>query len=580
MVKNGEKVNSTVKWLLAVPGRKKWYVVLLILLNAVNGATGVFYALLLRNIVDSAVSGNTPAFWRCSIMIAALVLFQLGVAALSRWLNVLSKSEIENLFKKRLTENILKKDYASVTGVHTAEWLNRLTNDTDVVAKAYTEILPGLIGMIVRLVSALVMIIALDYRFAFILIPGGIALILVTYAFRGKLKKLHKNIQEKDGRLRVFLQEHLGSLMIVKSFSAEERTLAEAGEHMEEHKQARLKRNRLSNLAAFGLGVAVHGMYLIGVVYCAYGILHGIVTYGTLTAIMQLISQVQAPFTNISGYLPRYYAMLASAERLMEVERLAPDMRGKAVSKEEAQRFYRGELSSFGLKNASFTYPFRDDEKEAGPSPSVLSDFSISIGRGEYVAFTGHSGCGKSTVLKLLMCMYKPDGGSGFIRTASGAELPLTPEWRSLFAYVPQGNQLMTGTLREVVSIGDPSSVGDDEKLTQALDIACAGDFLAELSAGLDTPLGERGSGLSEGQMQRVAIARALFSGAPVLLLDEATSALDENTEKRLLMNLRSLTDKTVIIVTHRPAALSICDRVIAFSEGGAAEHTAAVHCD
>lgn len=571
MFKKGEKVNSTIRWLLAVPGRKKWYVAILVLLNAINGATGVFYALLLRNIVDSAVAGDTASFWRYSVLIVLLVLFQLGVSALSRWLIVLSRSELENIFKKRLAENILRKDYASVTGVHTGEWLNRLTSDTDVVARTYTEILPGLVGTVVRLISALVMIVALDYRFAFILIPGGAALIVLTCAFRGKLKRLHKIIQEKDGKLRVFLQEHLGSLMIVKSFSAEDKTLAEAGEKMEEHKQARLRRNRLSNLSAFGLGVAIHGMYLIGVIYCAYGILHGLVTYGTLTAIMQLIAQLQAPLTNISGYLPKYYAMIASAERLMEIEKLEPDMTGEPVSKAEARRFYGGELASFGLRDASFTYPSREDDPVYS-MPTVLEHFSIEIGRGEYVAFTGHSGCGKSTVLKLLMCMYKPESGSGFFRTRSGEELALAPEWRSLFAYVPQGNQLMTGTLREVVSIGDPGAANDDEKLTQALDIACAGEFLAELDKGLDTPLGERGSGLSEGQMQRVAIARALFSGAPILLLDEATSALDENTEKRLLTNLRELTDRTVIIVTHRPAALSICDRVIAFSEGGAAE--------
>ncbi len=545
---------STLRWMIRVPGRKNLYIVLLTLVQAVTGCFGVAHALLLRNIVDCAAGRDAAGFRRHVLLIVGLVAVQLAAAALLRRLNELARCDLENCFKERLFGNILRRDYGAVSAVHTAEWLNRLTNDTVVAANGSVEILPGLAGTAVRLVSALVMIIVLDAWFAAILIPGGIALVILTYTFRKVLKRLHKNIQESDGDLRVFLQERIGSLMVLKAFAAEDASAEEARRKMAGHKAARMRRNTFSNVCNIGFGAAMQGMYLLGVVYCAHGILTGRVTYGTLTAVMQLIGQVQAPFANISGYLPRFYAVTASAERLMEAEEFAKE--AEAKSEEEVRRFYRDEFRSLGLKNVTFSYPDKADQP-------VLSDFCLEVKKGGTVAFTGQSGCGKSTVLKLLMCMYTPDRGS---RTLNDGEL--TAAWRRLFAYVPQGNVLMSGTIREVVSFAKPSESGNDEKLREALRLACADGFTEDL----DAVLGERGTGLSEGQMQRIAVARALFSDAPVLLLDEATSALDEQTEHGLLKNLKELTDRTVIIITHRRAALSICDRVIGFTERGASE--------
>lgn len=548
------KQNQTIAWLWRVTGRKKGYIFALTVIQGIAGIIGVVYALLFRAIVDSAVGKDAASFRHHVLLIIGLVLVQLGISAVIRWLHELAKADIENTFKRRLLDNILRKEYASVSATHTAEWLNRLTSDTGVVASGAVDILPGLFGTVVRLVSALVMIIALDRWFAYILIPGGVLLIVLTYGFRGVLKKLHKNIQESDGRLRVFLQERISSLMVIKAFAAEKQTSAGAAEAMENHKKARLRRNRFSNVANIGFGAAMQGMYLIGVVYCAHGIMTGRVTYGTLTAVMQLIGQVQGPFANISGYLPRWYAMTASAERLMEVEGYADDM--QAADGETMRRYDVREFHALGLRNASFTYQPAGNEE----MPVVLNGLNLEIRKGETVAFTGHSGCGKSTVLKLLMCMYPLSSGERYID-----DQPLTAYYRRLFAYVPQGNALMNGAIRDVVCFAQEY---DESRLHRALVIACADEFVEDVNA----ELGERGSGLSEGQMQRLAIARAVYADAPVLLLDESTSALDEATERKLLENLRSMTEKTVVIVTHRKAALSICDRVLEFTESGVKE--------
>ncbi|WP_028510779.1 ABC transporter ATP-binding protein [Ruminococcus sp. NK3A76] len=564
--------NSAVKWLYKASGRKKLYILALIIIQALNGSSGVLYALFLRNIVDSATEHDKGAFVTAALMIVGLVLVQITLKALIRWLNELSRAEIENIFKRRLLSQILKKDFSAVSAVHSGEWLNRLTNDTVVISQSYVEILPGLIGMIVKMISALVMITLLDYRFAFVFIPGGILMMFVTYGFRKVLKRLHKRIQEADGRLRVFLQERIGSLMMIRSFAAESSTRQQAEEKMTDHKKMRMRRNYFSNFSNIGFNFIMDGMYLFGVCYCGYGILVGRVTYGTLTAITQLISQIQAPFANITGYLPKYYAMIASAERLMEIEDFEDDIEQEPLDIEKINGIYKDELVSFGLRAADFAYYASCSsigELTKENMPKVLDKISVELNKGQFVAFTGHSGCGKSTVLKLLMCIYRLDGGERYIKLSGGREEPLSALYHRLFAYVPQGNRLMSGTIRDVVCFAQPEDRNNDERINEALRIACADGFVGELEDGVDTLLGERGTGLSEGQMQRIAVARAIYSGSPILLLDEATSALDENTERQMLENLRQMTDKTVVIVTHRPAALSICDRVIEFDDNG-----------
>ena len=567
--------NTALTWLWRVSGRQKGSILALTVVQALHGASGVVYALLLRGIVDSAAGHDGASFWRYALWTGLLVLAQLALRYAIRFLSELGRSGLENAFKQRLLHALLRKDYNAVSALHSAEWLNRLTNDAVVVANSMVEILPNLAGMCVKLICALVMLTVLDRRFAVILLPLGAALLLLTWLFREVLKRMHKTVQEQDGKLRVFLQERIGAMPILRSFAAEEQTEREASDKMKAHRAARMRKNRFSNICNFGFGAAMSGMYLFGVLWCGYGILQGTISFGTLTAVTQLISQIQSPFASITGYLPRFYAMLASAERLMEIEAFPDECGGEAHSPDEIRDYYGERFDAVELRDAAFTYyPAAEslEELNKDDQPVVLDGLSLTIRRGETLAFTGPSGCGKSTVLKLLMCLYPMDGGERLLRSRDGSAEPLSPAWHRLFAYVPQGNQLLNGTIREIVSFADPSAAQDEERLRRALAVACADGFVSELERGADTQLGERGAGLSEGQMQRLAIARAIFSGSPILLLDEATASLDAETEERLLHNLREMTDMTVVIVTHRPAALTICDRVLQFTENGVVE--------
>ena len=562
------KQKNTLQWLSIAAGKAKLLVGVLVAVQAVLSISSIAFAFVLRRIINMAVQGASTGFRSSFVLLAGVIAAQIALGAVGRFLSEYTTTTVENRFKHRLFSALLTGDYASVTAVHSGEWMNRLTSDTTIIAGGVTQIVPGLIGMLVRLFGALAAILWLEPRFFWVLVPGGAAMLALTYGFRKILKRLHKNIQEADGTLRVFLQERLESLLIVRTFAKEQQTATQAASLMEQHKAARMKRSNFSNLCNIGFAGAMNGAYLLGIGFCGYGILTGTMSYGNLMAIMQLVGQVQSPFANITGYLPRYYAMLASAERLMEAEAFAPDSE-HPLAEEKALEFYRTKLTALRLEHASFTYqpPVRAEEEQP-PMPVVLKDIDLTIRKGEYIAFTGPSGCGKSTVLKLLMCLYPLDAGSRTLETTCGTQ-PLTAAWRSLFAYVPQGNQLLSGTIRDIVSFGDPCKAQDDAGILRALRIACAEDFVQKLEKGLDTMLGEHGQGLSEGQMQRIAIARAVFSEHPILMLDEATSALDEATAQQLLENLRRMTDKTVLMVTHRTDQTGFFDAELAFSKDG-----------
>ena len=556
-----KKQKPTYLWLSRIAGRDRLCVWALVLIQAALGGSSVLYAFLLRSIIDEAVAGRRDGLVHSALLLIALVLGQLLLRAMSRFLKEFGAADLENRLKKRLFSQLLRKDYAAVTAVHSGEWMNRLTGDTAVVAKSAVTILPNLAGMLVRLVGAMTALLYLEPRFALVLFPGGLLVMLLTYAFRKLLKALHKRIQEADGRLRSFLQERLGSQLVLRSFGAEERSEELARERMKEHLNARLRRNHVSNLCNLGYGLLIQMAVLGSTVFCAMGLLHGTMSYGTLLAVLQLVGQIQSPFASLSGVVPEYYGMIASAERLQEVESF-PEEDGGARDQNEIQRFYEDELLSFGLEKLSFTYQPPTREEVERSMPVVLNDLSLQIRKGEFAAFTGHSGSGKSTVLKLLMSIYPPDSGKRYLETRAGRR-ELDASWRGLFAYVPQGNELLSGSIREIITFGNREQMTRDEELWTALRIACAADFVSTLDKGLDSELGESGAGLSEGQMQRIAIARAVFSARPVLLLDEATSSLDAQTEKQVLENLRSMTDRTVLIVTHRPAALELCDKEI-----------------
>ena len=537
-------------------GKLKLGVLLLVLLNSAISISAVAFALVLREAIDGAVSGNKMVFLKFVIILGLIMLGQIAARGVIRFLDEYVRSGMENVIKTRLYETILSRKYSAITAFHTGELLNRITNDAVVVADGFVQIIPGIIAMLVKLAGAAAVLFVLDYRFSIIFFAGGGLVLIFTTLFRRVMKKLHKDVQAADGVLRSYLSENLGSLMVLKTFGAERKSIDTSKQYMDKHRFMRMKRNKFSNICNVGFGLVMNGGYIFGLCWCSFGILHGSITYGTLSAVLQLVDQLWAPLANMTGYLPKFYGMLSSAERCMELETLEEEHVESQFSRDYCRELYK-DMTAIECKNITFRY--EDD--------IILENADISIGKGELITIMGNSGAGKSTLLKLLLAIYEPEKGTLEIKTEKES-YALTEKYRKMFAYVPQGNFLMSGNVTSAIaSLDDTNADVDMDKVKAVAHIACADTFVEKLEHGYDTLIGERGMGISEGQAQRLAIARALYTDAPVLLLDEATSALDEQIEKKVLKNIRELTDKTVIIVSHRKAVLEVCDRCVVLED-------------
>lgn len=542
---------STVDWIRKTIGKKLWLVGGLGLAQSLQALCGILFALVMRRAVDSAVAGDGAAFWNASVCMGAVALFQIFLRTANRYLDERARASIDNCLRKRAFHSILNQEYREIDGIHSGELMNRITSDTAVVTDGVVSMLPGMTAMTLRIVMGMFVLYTISPVFVLVLFTGGILMAILSMLPRKWLKRMHKRVQEADGIVRSFLQECLESLLIIRTFGCEDKMEQRAAGAMEAHFGKRMEKSHVANFFSTGLGIAMQCGYLFGFVWGGFGILQGNITYGTLMAVIQLMGQIQTPFVNIGGILPKYSALLASGERLMELEDKAAESQRRKSSPGREELYER--MSSICFRHLDFSY---DDDKK------VLEDENFSVSKGEFVAFAGVSGIGKSTIMKLILSVYRPLNGDVLFCTED-EEMPVSCLPADMFAYVPQGNHLMSGSIYEVVGFAERSGVIDREKVEKACRDACADGFIRELPGQYETVLGEKGSGLSEGQMQRLAVARALYSESPVLLLDEATSALDAGTERELILSLRRLENRTVLMVTHRQEVLKLCDRVL-----------------
>ncbi len=529
-------------WLAEQVRRRVPAILLLTAANVGHALFCVFFALGSRGVIDSAVSGDKQAFLRAGLLQALIIAGILICLTIVRHLKERLMADLERDWKQQLLHGLLHGDYAAVSGYHSAELLNRLNNDVAKVNDGIVTILPSATAMAARLTAAVMVLGILDGKFTALVAGLGVVVIFATGVMRQKLKDLNKQVSDCDGKVSGYLQETMEKLLMVQAMdvSAEVETRADA--LLEQRYRIQRIRKNVSLVTNTGISLMSYGAGFLALVWCSWQLLLGQMSFGSLTAVIQLVNQLQTPFVNLSGVLPKYIAMLASAERLMELDAI----RGEAAPiREKPEAIYR-RMDAICAKNLSFSYD-RDQ---------ILQEASFSLPRGAFAVITGPSGIGKSTLLKLLLGIFRCSSGSLYIKCRN-RKITLDRSTRRLFAYVPQGNLLLSGTLRENLTIVNPEAT--EEQLRQAIYVSAMEDFLPQLPQGLDTVLGESGAGLSEGQAQRLAIARAVLGGAPILLLDECTSALDEATEEKVLQRLRALPDRTCIAVTHRPAALKLC---------------------
>ena len=532
--------------LLWILGRIRRRIPAILLLTAAqmgNALFAVLFALGSRGVIDSAVSGDPGAFLSACIKQAGIIAGILICLTLMRHLRDRLSADLERDWKQQLLHGLLHGEYAAVSGYHSAELLNRLNNDVSRVNDGVLSVLPGFAAMVTRLIAAVAVLGALDARFTALVAALGILVVFATAVMRRRLKELNKRVAEQDGKVSGFLQEVMEKLLMVQAMDVSAEVEHRSDGLMADRYAIQRKRKNVSLVTNTGISLMSYGAGFLALCWCAWKLLLGQMSFGSLTAVIQLVNQLQTPFVNLSGILPQYTAMTASAERLMELEAIEGE---SAPSLEDPQTVYR-RLDAIEAQSLTFSY---DRDK-------ILEHADFRLPKGSFAVITGPSGIGKSTLLKLLLGIFRPESGRLCLCCAEES-VTVDRSTRRLFAYVPQGNLLLSGTLRENLTIVRPDAT--PEQIEQALFVSAMTDFLPQLPQGLDTPLGESGAGLSEGQAQRLAIARAVLGGAPILLLDECTSALDAETEQKVLARIKALPGRTCIAVTHRQAAVELAD--------------------
>lgn len=544
------KKNALV-WILKQIRRRVPALVIMTAAQVGHALFSVIFALGTQGVIDSAVTGDPGAFEAACLQQGCIIAGILICLTLTRHLKERIRADLERDWKQRLLHGLLHGDYSQVSGYHSAELLNRLNNDVTKVNDGVLSIIPSAASMVTRLVAAVVVLGTLDARFTLLVMALGVVVIGVTGMMRRRLKDLNKKVSEHDGLVSGFLQEIMEKLLMVQAMDVSQEVERRADVLLDDRYAVQRKRKNVSLFTNTGVSLMYYGAGFLALFWCAGRMLRGQMSFGSLTAVIQLVNQLQTPLVNLSGVLPQYVAMVASGERLMELE----EIQGEPAPVSEApEQLYR-RMNSINAEGLSFSYD-RDQ---------VLHNAAFSLPKGSFAVITGPSGIGKSTLLKLLLGVFRPESGRLYLDCGQG-DVKLDRSTRRLFAYVPQGNLLLSGTLRENLTIVRPWA--SEAEIRQAVYVSTMDEFLPQLPLGLDTPLGEGGSGLSEGQAQRLAIARAVLGGAPVLLLDECTSALDGETEQKVLQRLRDLPGRTCIAVTHRPAAVALCDWRLEVSDG------------
>ena len=535
------------KWIIKNGKESFIFITLLTFASVMLSLITLQFSMESKNMIDIATGVTDGAFVDCLMRIVALLLFMLIIQISINFVNVHANSRFEISLKNNIFKKLLEKDYLSVSAYHSGELLNRINSDVNIIVTGIMTIIPKAALFFTSVIGAFIYLYRIDSFLALVILAVGPFVLIGARLYSKAFKRLHKECQTADGKTKSFMLEMLQNLLVVKSFDNEDLMVEKSSKLQKVSYKLRIIRTRVSVLAHIGMFLVFNAGFYFALAYCAYRLSNNMLTVGDVIAVTQLVHQIQSPFQNISSLVPQFFSVIASSERLIELEEIKDEEEtGDIIETDTYQQ-----INEIVFDNVKFSYS----------NDSVVSGINMHINKGEFAVIAGESGAGKSTAIKLLLGILTPDEGEIYLKTNSEKKFMLGKKTRPLFAYVPQGNLILSGTIRENIAFANENA--DEESIIRAAKLAQIWDFINTLDNGLDTAIGENGLGLSEGQAQRISIARALLYDAPILLLDESTSALDSNTEAELLKAIKSMTDKTVIIVSHKQAAFDICDKVV-----------------
>jgi ATP-binding cassette subfamily C protein len=544
-----DKIISKIKWIYKYAFSFKFNIFLLVILGSFTSIANIFRAFVFKGIVDSATNIKIKSFIYYLVAFAILIILDLLLQGTISSISTKTNVKLCNKIQLSFYSNLTRIKWLQISRFHSDDILTRITNDADNISGMVINILPNTISSLVLLFGSFLMLLYFDTRLAlcsFFLTP---LLVLLSKHCSRKLKILYISLQQIEAKCRSKVHESIQNIIIVKSFCLEERNTLNIAELQNEKLKLSMKRTHVNIVYNSLLSIGSYAAFFIVFTWGIFNLANGTATYGTMTALLQLIGNIQSPISKLAASLPTMTTALAAIDRLEEIKNLQ-----REDYFDEDSRIIHPDIL---IDNVSFNY---------NKNKSILKNISITIRYGYIIGLIGSSGEGKTTIIRLLLSLIYPTGGHIYL-ASNNKKVELSPSHRAQISYVPQGNTLFSGTIADNLRCGDNNAT--EVNLIDSLKSAFAWDFVCTLDNGLYTVIGENGLGLSDGQAQRIAIARALLKKSPILILDEATSALDVETELNVLNSIKNLEHRpTTIIITHRPSALDICDRILKLKSG------------
>ena len=536
------------------------------LINLVTMLISLASAVAGRYVVDAATGFKSNLFFRYILIMLVTTVVSIVISSFSTMFSNYVNEKFAFGIRAKMYDRVQRSSWQKLTKYHSGDLLSRLSGDVDTISSSLVSIVPNAVVTLIQLILIVVILLKYDPVLVIIgLIVGPVGLI-ATVLFRKKYAYYQTQLKQSNSEYYAFMQETLSNSSVVKSFQLEEQNNERFRKIRDERMKLVVRSARLNSIMSSLMRLVYSVGYVVTFSWCAYnlttattfineaGIEVATYTYGTMTLFLALVTQIQNSIKTLGTIVPQCYSLVVSAKRIREITELE--------SEEYENLTTMPKTVGLRAEDVSFTYD--------GEETAVLKNLRFDISSGSRVGIVGTSGAGKTTFIRLLLSLVKPDKGTLQYIDENGNAEKVSGCARRFISYVPQGNTLMSGSVRENLLSGNGDAT--DEEMWQSLEVACAADFLRKTPKGLDTVLTEDAGGLSEGQAQRVAIARALLRNRPVLILDEATSALDEGTEAKIFERISAMNDRTCFIITHRSSMLKYCNMILEIGDDGEAE--------